>query len=77
MLTNLKAEMARKNLVAKNVAVVLGTKRLSTVYDKINGRSPFTFDEAYKIQKQLFPDHSLGYLFANEEVEHNVRRTSG
>lgn len=69
MLMNLKAEMARHNVKVKEIAEVIGTKRPSTVYDKINGRYGFTFDEAYQIQQRFFPDQSLSYLFAREEVE--------
>lgn len=71
MLMNLKAEMARHNIKAKEIGEVLGTKRLSTIYDKINGRSKFSFDEAYLIQQRFFPDKNLSYLFGKEGVEQN------
>lgn len=77
MLTNLKAEMLRKDVKAKDLADAIGTKRLSTIYDKLNGHYSFTFDEAFEIQSRFFPEHELIYLFKREEVhEHANSKTA-
>lgn len=66
MLRNLKAEMARKNVKGKDIANVLGL-RVATVYDKINGHSNFTFNEAQQIKRRFFPEYDIEYLFCSEE----------
>lgn len=68
MLKNLKAEMTRRDVKAKQIAEALDV-RLATVYDKLNGKYPFTFTEAVIIKKSFFPDEDIEYLFRNfEEV---------
>ena len=68
MLHNLEAEIARKKLTKQQVAdrIGIGTRAL---YDKINGRTKFTTEEAFKLQKAFFPDQSLGYLFEQSDSE--------
>lgn len=68
MLRNLKAEMARFGIKAKDIARFLNV-RDATVYDKLNGHYVFSFNEALAIKKQFFPKHDLEYLFANTENE--------
>ena len=63
---NLEAEMARKGLLKKDIAETLGV-RTATVYDKLKGKHPFTFDEALKIKNKYFPEFTLEYLFYKEE----------
>lgn len=62
---NLEAEMARKGLLKKDIAETLGV-RTATAYDKLNGKYPFTFDEALKIKNKHFPEFTLEYLFYTE-----------
>ena len=62
MLCNLKAEMARKQIMSKDLANLLGINP-TTISAKINSRSEFTFEEAQKIQRGFFPDLELQYLF--------------
>lgn len=64
--SNLEAEMARKGLLKKDIATTLGV-RVATAYDKMNGKYPFTLDEAFKIKRTHFPEESIEYLF-NKEV---------
>lgn len=66
MLRNLKAEMARLGIKAKDIAVLLNV-RDATVYDKLNGHYVFSFNEALAIKKRFFPEHDLEYLFATKE----------
>lgn len=66
MLRNLKAEMIRREVSAKQIAELLQV-RLTTVYDKLNGKYPFTFDEALAIKKTFFPKDSLESLFESEK----------
>lgn len=67
LLSNLKAEMARKNIKGKDIALFLGV-RDATVYDKMNGHYGFTFYEALAIKHRFFPEYDLEYLF-NKETE--------
>jgi len=64
---NLEAEMARKGLKRKDLADVLNV-RTATIYDKLNGKYPFTLNEAMKIRDNLFPDLTVDYLFSSEAV---------
>lgn len=68
MLSNLKAEMARKNIKGKDFALLLGV-RDATIYDKMNGHYGFTFYEALEIKKNFFPEYDLEYLFSPEQKE--------
>lgn len=65
MFPNLEAEMARKGLKGKDLAEILGV-RVATVYDKLNGKYPFSLDEAMKIKRTFFPEYSIEYLFSKE-----------
>ncbi|CEJ74255.1 phage protein [[Clostridium] sordellii] len=59
---NLKAEMTRNNIHIAEIANHLGiTER--TLRNKINGVTDFTWQEACKIQRGLFPKLSKDYLF--------------
>jgi len=62
---NLKAEMARRGVMVKDIAELLNVRR-STASDKINGKFRFYYDEALKIKKEFFPDLDLEYLFASD-----------
>lgn len=65
---NLKAELKRQGLAQKDIAKVLNI-RVATANSKINGRYPFTLNEAFCIQQTLFPDLEIPYLFATETKE--------
>lgn len=62
MYNNLIAEMARKHMDRFKVAETIG-KSYNQTREKINGKSPFTYDEALTIQETLFPDLDIKYLF--------------
>lgn len=62
---NLEAEMARSGVQRKDLAEKLGV-RAATIYDKLNGKYPFTLDEASMIKEFFFPNFSLDYLFSKE-----------
>ena len=61
---NLRAEMARNRIKHEIVASELNitTRALS---NKLNGRSKFTTEEAFKIRDKFFPDLKIEYLFGN------------
>ena len=62
---NLRAEMSRIGIRQKDIAKLLGVSEL-TVSKKMNGKSSFTIDEAFLIQKTFFPNLSLDYLFSDD-----------
>lgn len=66
MLRNLKAEMVRADVKAKDIAEFLNV-RDATVYDKLNGHYVFSFNEALAIKRRFFPEQDLEYLFDNQE----------
>lgn len=68
MYTNLKRELSKNKIPARKVADVLQC-RSSTVYDKINGKYRFYYDEAKKIKDTFFVNLPIEYLFATEGSE--------
>ena len=65
MYSNLKAELTRKGITVKSVAQIWGVHE-NTAHNKINGVSPITIEEAFKLKAELFPDFEFTYLFAKE-----------
>ena len=65
MLKNLKNALEQKKINYKLVAELIG-KTEKTVYSKINEDTDFTLQEILKIQKFLFPEYDLYYLFATD-----------
>lgn len=59
---NLMAEMARKGLVGKDIAKVLGLSTTSINF-RLSGKIEFSISEAYKIRDKLFPTLTIDYLF--------------
>jgi len=64
MYLNLKAEISRKNMTVKALAQLLGM-RYCTLTGKINGKAPFTIDEAFRIC-EVFEGCTIEYLFKKE-----------
>lgn len=62
MLFNLKAEMARRSVLSKDLANLLAVAT-TTISSKITCKTQFTFEEAQCIQRNYFPDLDLSYLF--------------
>lgn len=67
---NLRAELARNNINAKELAEILNLSQ-KTVYNKLKGKSEFTLSEILKVQEML-PDSSLEYLFETELKRFNA-----
>lgn len=67
MYRNLLAEMARKGISKKDIAVFMKV-RYATIVDKVNGKYPFKVDEAFKIKQKFFPELTIDYLFCTEEM---------
>lgn len=59
---NLRAEMARKNIVICDMSRQIGMNR-DTLSRKLAGKSPLYLDEAFRIQKMFFPDVNIVDLF--------------
>lgn len=62
MYNNLRAEMTRRNVNAKEIANKLG-KTEGTISSKITGKTDFTMDEARQIKRILGVDITLEELF--------------
>ena len=65
MFKNLKAEMVRKGITNETIAEILNIN-VCTVSAKLNSYNRLKFDEAKKIQQDLFPECTVDYLFATE-----------
>ena len=64
MFPNLRAEMARQKITAKQVSEVAGFS-YESFKNKMNGATDFKLGEMVAIQ-QIFPGCTLEYLFATE-----------
>lgn len=62
MYSNVKAELARKNLSLVDLSNMTGI-RYNTLVLKINGHYPLTLDEAKKIKEALKVDLTIDELF--------------
>lgn len=62
---NLKGEMAKKNITNESIAKLLGVHR-NSIYNKINGESEFSIEQAMLIQETFFPDLEIKYLFGRD-----------
>lgn len=63
MCKNLIAEMARADITNGDIASYLGV-HANTISNKINGKSKFSIEEAFKIKARFFPEIDLIYLFS-------------
>lgn len=63
---NLKGELAKNNISNTQVAEALGV-HINTITNKLEGRSSFSIEEAFKIKSCLLPSCDLYYLFARPE----------
>lgn len=66
MLRNLKAEMARANITASEIAKATGRSN-RTVRDRLMGRTQFPIQDAIAVKEAFFPEMTLEYLFACTE----------
>ena len=67
MYENLKAEIVRKKLTLSIVSKQSGMTK-QRMSSRINGKTPFTFDEAMTIKQVLGVDIPLEVLFKKEVV---------
>ncbi|MGL5677994.1 MAG: hypothetical protein ACRDDX_16495 [Cellulosilyticaceae bacterium] len=66
MLNNLKAEMMRYGIRAKDFAEALN-KREATISSRMTGKTTFSVDEAIKLKQLYFPHLDIEYLFTETE----------
>lgn len=59
---DLRAEMARKNILISDLARSVGVNR-DTMGKKLSGQSPIKLDEAFLITRNFFPDKTVWELF--------------
>ena len=59
---HVKEAMMSKNISIEAVARVLGIHR-NSASSKVNGNSPFTVGEAFKLKRNLLREYDLDYLF--------------
>lgn len=67
MLENLEKVRKDKNVSLNQIADLLGYTRYQTISSKIQGQTKFYFDEALLIQKVLFPEYKIEYLFTQDK----------
>lgn len=63
---NLVGEMAKRRVTNADVSRLLGI-HANTVYNKLNGESTFSVDEAIQIRGAFFPEQKIEDLFQTEE----------
>ena len=72
---NLRAEMSRKNIGVCDLAQVIGVNR-DTLARKLSKRSPLNLDEAFEIQRKVFPEMDIRYLFEDDKQKLSAHNTS-
>ena len=68
MFPNIRAEMARNNLTARNMASNLNLDE-RTLGNKLKGKTEFTWGEVQRIHTRFFPNCSIEYLFEQENQD--------
>lgn len=58
--------MREKGISIGTVALLLGIHR-NSASNKVNGETEFTVTEALKLQRDLFPEYTMQYLFSGKE----------
>lgn len=66
MFPNLNAELARNRLTLKALSEISGIN-YESLKNKANGTTEFKRSEMYAIKKNAFPNHSIDYLFAEDD----------
>lgn len=64
----LVGEIAKRNIKRKSVAQALGITE-KALYNKIIGKSPFTWPEVRTIRKCFFPDIPSDVLFEESPID--------
>ena len=62
MHANLRTAMDRERITMDNLAECIDVHR-NTVSNKINGETPFTYDEVVSIHRTHFPLYDMSWLF--------------
>lgn len=63
MLERLEEARKAKKITYQQIAELLGYTKSSTISEKFQGKTNFSFDEAVKIQAVFFPEYDLRFLF--------------
>ena len=62
---NLIGEMAKRHITNVDMSKLLGIHR-NSVNNKLSGKSKFTVQEAFEIQRAFFDDLPIAFLFETE-----------
>lgn len=65
---NLRSEMTRRGITVDEIASALCVHR-NSVINKINGKTPFSVEEAFLLRDTKFPGMEVGYLFRKFPTE--------
>lgn len=68
MFPNVRAEMARQGITLSVLAEKM-EMGLTALSNRMNGKVPFTYDEAIEMKEILCPNFSLEYLMEKREEE--------
>ncbi|MFP7480226.1 hypothetical protein [Terribacillus saccharophilus] len=66
MFPNLRAEMARSDIDGITMAQLIGVSA-KTFSSKMSGKTEFNRSEMFTIKREVFPGHTVEYLFTEEE----------
>jgi hypothetical protein len=68
MFPNLRAEMARSGIGGVEISALLKCTP-KTFSKKLTGKGEFTRAEIFTIQSELFPNHTIEYLFKVNRIK--------
>lgn len=66
--SNLRSEMARRDVTIEDIAKALYIHR-NSASNKVNGITPFSIEEAFLLRDVKFPGMEIGYLFRRFPAE--------
>lgn len=69
---NIRKAMDAKSISIEAMANILHLHR-NSVANKINGKCPFSVDEAFKLRDTLFKEYNIDYLFSPESTDDSDR----
>lgn len=70
MFPNLNAELARNKITVKTLSEITGIN-YESLKNKVSGKTEFKRSEMYHIKKEVFPNYSIDYLFAEFNTSHD------
>ena len=67
----IRKAMADKRVTVEAIASILSVHR-NTASSKVNGTTPFTIEEGFRLKQMLFPEYAMDFLFLPQKEPKEV-----